>query len=534
MRSPPARPFAPHWRVLVASFLGAMMALAVLWLLLPGGEGFRAARTEAASSARPNIILVLTDDLDHNLGTLEQLPKLRRLLAGQGTTFTNMFVSQSMCCPSRASIQRGQYVHNHQVLSNSPPEGGFERFHELGHEGSTIGTWLQAAGYRTGLLGKYLNGYPNTAGQTYMPPGWDEWASPVAGLPYSHFNYTLNENGTLISYGNQPEEYLTDVLARKAASFVEQAATDRRPFFLYVGTYAPHFPAPAAPRHAAAFPWAWAPRLPSYNEAEVSDKPAWVQAHPLLRQSQKADMDVLYRRRLQSMLAVQDLVERLIITLLATGQIDNTYLFFTSDNGYHLGEHRLLPGKLTPYEEDIRVPLLVRGPGVPAGSVLAEIVGNVDLAPTFAALAGATVPAFVDGRSLAPLLLGISAEREWRAAFLIEQEKVYPAGADNPIKVPDAVFFEPLDPFDSAMAATPQPSGGGLPSYTALRTKTLSYVVYSTGELELYDLAADPYQLANVASTADPALIARLNSWLDAYRRCSGAGCRVVDVAPPR
>lgn len=517
------------WRRAVAIFaLAGLTALAGTWLSRGGGEGLPAARAATVPPARPNIILVLTDDLDLNLGTLEQLPSLKAMLAEQGVTFTHMFVSESLCCPSRSSIQRGQYVHNHQVLGNSPPEGGFEKFHALGEDQSTIGTWLQAAGYRTGLMGKYLNGYPDTVAPTYVPPGWDEWDSPAAGNPYSEFNYTLNENGILVAYGSQPEDYLTDVLSGKAASFIQQAPADSRPFFLYVATYAPHQPATPAPRYADAFPGAKAPRLPSYNEADVSDKPAWVQAHPLLTPAQEARMDALYRRRLQSMLAVRDLVGHLLDTLQATGQLDHTYIFFTSDNGYHIGEHRLRAGKLTAYEEDIRVPLFVRGPGMPAGAVRGEFVGNVDLAPTFAALAGAAVPDFVDGRSLVPLLVGAAAE-PWRGAFLVEQEEVYFAGSPTPTTVADPALLEPLDPFELAMASAARPSGQGIPAYSALRTPTHTYVVYSTGERELYDLRADPYELTNIVKSADPVLIARLEAWLDAYRQCHGAGCRIVD-----
>jgi N-acetylglucosamine-6-sulfatase len=477
---------------------------------------------------RPNIILILTDDLDRNLGTLDQLPKLKEMIAGQGLTFPNMFVTESLCCPSRSSIQRSQYIHNHQVLGNVPPAGGFEKFHALHEDESTVGTWLKGAGYRTGYMGKYLNGYPDTAAQNFVPPGWDEWDSPSGGRPYSEFNYTLNENGNLVPYGNQPDAYMVDVLSRKAGAFIRQSTTDRRPFFLFVATYAPHQPATPAPRYAQAFPGAKAPRLPSYNEADVSDKPAWVQSRPPLRPVAQMNMDNLYRKRLQSMLAVRDLIENLLDTLRTTGQLENTYIFFTSDNGFHLGEHRLLAGKLTAYEEDIRVPLFVRGPGVPVGRERDEFVGNLDLAPTFAALAGAATPDFVDGRSLTPLLRSGSTPEHWRNAFLVEQEEVHfnPARAQA---VQRRRVLEPLDMSEQSMATARQ----GIPAYSALRTRDYTYVVYSTGERELYDLRADPYELNNMITKADRSLMARLDAWLNAYKKCHGAGCRVADVAPP-
>ena len=507
-----------------ALVIAALLLIGVSMLAQAGAQRRQPAQ---GSRVRPNIVFVLTDDLDRNLGTLEQVPKLKDMLAGQGLTFPNMFVTESLCCPSRSSIQRSQYVHNHQVLGNGPPDGGFEKFHSLQEDQSTVGTWLKTAGYRTGYMGKYLNGYPNSAAPNYIPPGWEEWDSPASGNPYSEFNYTLNENGNLVRYGNQPESYLTDVLSTKAVTFIQKTATDQRPFFLFVATYAPHQPATPAPRHASAFPGARAPRPPSYNEADVSDKPAWVQSRPLLPPAAQMQMDNLYRKRLQSMLGVQDLIDHVLDTLKATGQLENTYIFFASDNGFHLGEHRLHAGKLTAYEEDIRVPLFVRGPGVPAGVEREEFVGNLDLAQTFAALANAQVPDFVDGRSLLPLLHGGARSERWRGAFLVEQEEVhFNAGRAGPRRL----VLEPQDMFETQLAAARQ----GIPAYTALRTPANTYVVYSTGERELYDLHADPYELDNIINKADKGLVNRLDAWLSVYRKCRGAGCREADVAPPR
>jgi len=218
-------------------------------------------------------------------------------------------------------------------------------------------------------------------------------------------------------------------------------------------------------------------------------------------------------------------------TLRTAGQLDDTYVFFTSDNGFHLGEHRLHAGKLTAYEEDIRVPLFVRGPGVPGKQVREEIVGNVDLAPTFAELAHATVPDFVDGRSLVPLLREGASAGPWRGAFLVEQEEVHFGGAAGarPRQV-----LEPLDLQEEEMARSPKRARQGVPAYNALRTPTHTYVAYSTGERELYDLRSDPHELDNIAGSADKALLGRLDSWLAAYRKCHGSGCRLADVAPPR
>ena len=457
---------------------------------------------------RPNIILLLTDDLDAR--AMGPFPRLKSLLSDQGTSFVNFFVSLSLCCPSRSSILRGQYAHNHQIFGNSPPSGGFEKFHELGHEDSTVATWLHDAGYRTALMGKYLNGYPNGVPPTYVPPGWDEWDSPARGNPYSEFDYTLNENGALVAYGHNADDYMIDVIGRKATEFIEGSASAGAPFFLYLPVYAPHQPATPAPRHADAFPGVTAPRPPSFNEADVSVKPEWVRDRPTLNDPQQRRIDELYRKRLQSMLAVEDLMASLVGTLQSTGQLDNTFLFFSSDNGFHLGEHRLPPGKQTAYEEDIRVPLIVRGPGVPAGRTLEQLAGNIDLAPTFAELAGATVPEFVDGRSLVRLL-GESppASDEWRQVFLLEHGDTSPPGA--------------------APRTRARPM---IPAYRAMHTRDSVYMEYATGERELYDLRADPYELQNLQATTDSSGLAQLSARLAELSHCAGDSCRVAEDKP--
>ncbi len=363
--------------------------------------------------------------------------------------------------------------------------------------------------------------------------------SPVGGSPYSEFNYRLNENGQIVQYGSAPEDYLTDVLSVKATDFIDHAvnAKDGKPFFMYIATYAPHGPATPAPRHEEEFPDAQAPRTPSFNEEDVTDKPAWLQSHALLTAQQIAQIDALYRKRLQSMLAVEDLVESVIQKLRATGQLQNTYIFFTSDNGFHQGQHRLMSGKNTGFEEDLRVPLVVRGPGVPAGRTRRHFTVNIDFAPTFAGLGGATVPDFVDGRSLVPLLTtDPPPARSWRQVFLLEHE--FPGDATAvalSAKTLDGLL-EPPDPFDLTVAAKLRAAAPAqaAPVFQGLHTAANDvYIEYSTGELELYDLNTDPDELDNIAQTADPELLARLASRLKALRNCAGAECRAAENAPP-
>ncbi|MBB5136369.1 arylsulfatase A-like enzyme [Thermocatellispora tengchongensis] len=461
----------------------------------PGALPLRAAPAMAGGPVRPNIVLILADDLDDM--DLRAFPNIHAQLVRQGATFDRYFVTNPWCCPSRSTILRSQYVHSHQVLTNTGPEGGFVRFYEQGLERSTIGSWMQASGYRTALMGKYLNHFPGEAvPKTYVPPGWDEWYVPVRRL-YQEFDYTLNENGTLREYGSEPEDYLADVLSAKAQAFVK----GRSPFFLYLAPIAPHRPANPAPRHEDAFEDAQAPRPPSFDQPDVTREPLWLRSLPRIGERAAEDIDELYQERLRAMLGVDDMVGALVEALRASGRLQDTYIFFTSDNGFHLGQHRLTRGKTSPYEESIKVPLIVRGPGVRPGSRVPGLAASVDLGPTFTDLAGVATPGFVEGRSLVPLLAGRTPDR-WRTGVLVE---FYRPGGWVPTR------------------ASP------VPPYTALRTTSHTYVEYSTGEQQLFDLTADPHQLRNIVSEAPPEFLDRLRSQMRALSQCSGASCRVAD-----
>jgi arylsulfatase A-like enzyme len=464
------------------------------------------------ASDGPNLVLILTDDLD--VGLLhryrERYPNLDEL-AAEGTTFENAFVTDPLCCPSRATILRGQYSHNHHIVGNWRPQGGARRFRDLGHERSTVAAWLQDEGYRTALVGKYMNDYYGT----YVPAGWDDWFGVAGG----HLSVDLNENGRIRHY--DPERrHLDDVISEKATDLVGRSQEDEKPFFMWVGTQAPHAPATPAPRHEGTFPDARLPRGSSFNEEDVSDKPGWVRDNPTLDGERISPMQDLYRERLRSMLAVDEMVGSLVEELDRLGELDNTYIFFASDNGWHAGEHRLTPGKWTAYEEDTRVPLIVRGPGVPAGERLPHLVLNNDLAPTFADLADTDPPSFVDGRSLGPLLDGDPpSEEDWRSAFLVEAAGELGVTAVPPLsgdRLPKEWWNEPRESW-------------GRPEFEAVRTGDHLYVEYGTGERELYDLRRDPHQLHNRYDDADPALLRRLEEKLAALRDCSGVDCRAAE-----
>jgi arylsulfatase A-like enzyme len=363
------------------------------------------------------------------------------------------------------------------------------------------------------LLGKYLNDYPKTAAATYVPPGWDEWYSPAAGNPYLHFNYTLNENDRLATYADKPEDYLTDVLARKAVDFLHRAKGSSRPFFMYMSTFAPHPPAVPAPRHSAGFADLTVPRSPSFNEDDTRDKPRWIRVRPRISRKVVAQFDEHYRRRIRSLQAVDEMVGELVHTLEVTGALRSTVIVFTSDNGFHMGEHRLPKGKTTAYDEDIRVPFFMRGPGIPEKQTVTAFGLNNDLAPTFAELAGATPPAFVDGRSLVRWFNGRAvATLPWRDGFLIEHYA----------SVSHASYIRRL---------IHQVRRPDQPSYAALRTRDHLFVEYVNGEHELYDLARDGFQLSNQFAGADRALLKALVATLQSLKKCASVSCHTAEDA---
>jgi N-acetylglucosamine-6-sulfatase len=475
----------------VLLLFGACLALG---FFLPQGEIERGAQQAAG---RPNIIFVLTDDLD--AASISKVPSLQAYMADEGITFDNAFVTYSLCCPSRATILTGQYPHNHLVRSNGPPIGGFEVFRELGRERSTLATWLDDAGYETALFGKYLNRYGNHGGD-YVPPGWDEWYGVVGKTQ-------LNQNGQLVTY--EGDTYLDDALSGLAQEFVRRQEHKDAPFFVYLSVHAPHAPAKPALRHEELYDDLHAPRTPSFDETDVSDKPGWVR-ELTLSSAEERRIDGLYRKRLRTMAGVGETIGGLLRTLEQTGKLDNTYIVLTSDNGYHMGQHRLGIGKTTAYEEDIRVPLIIRGPGVPAGVSSDEMVLNNDFAPTFADLAGLPPPGSVDGRSFAALLDTRQGNdpASWRKAFEVRK---WDSLKDEPT-------YEGVTP---------------VPPYRAVRTRRYLYVEYETGEHELYDLEKDPYELRNLYESADPDLIAELDSRLNALGDCAGEGCRAAENVPP-
>ncbi len=433
---------------------------------------------------RPNFVVLVLDDFDS--ASLPALPSVARRLADEGMRFESHFVANPLCAPARASLLTGRYAHNHGVLANGAPDGGFARYLERGHERADLAFWLHAAGYHTALFGKYLNDYPHGAAETHVPPGWDDWRAVLEDRRADALGYTLNENGRL----HRPAQYQTDWLARAAVEFVSDPRRPReRPFLLYLAPAAPHAPSTPAPRHERLYAQERAPRTPAFDEADMRDKPLWLQAQPRFTPRQVRRLDRFWRRRLQSLAAVDELYVQLLAALEQSGELQRTFVFFTSDNGYVQGPHRFPGGKNAPYEESVRVPLLVRGPGLPRGIARDALVSQIDFAPTLLELAGVQAPADLDGRSFAPLLRADWRPDAWRDALLIERG---PSG----------------DPFP-------------IPGWRALRTAREAYIEYDNGEREHYDLAADPHQLESRPERATRAQQQRLH----ALARCAGRTC---------
>ena len=440
-----------------------MVALAVVPALVAGVIAWRLDVLGMRRSPRPNIVLILTDD--QRWDSLGVMPEVRKLLGGHGVTFANSFVTTSLCCPSRATILTGQYSRHTGVYQNTTPHGGATSFRDR----STVATWLHGAGYETALVGKYLNEY-NRLPAGYVPPGWDEWDAIAQRREVQYYNYDLNENGRIVHYGAKAADYSTDVLAAKAAQFALRAP---RPFFLYFAPVAPHEAAVPAPRDAKAYSNLAPLRPPSYDEPDARDKP-WAAEFPQLSSAARAEIDLTRTHMLESLRAVDRAVAGLVQALQTRGALDDTVILFASDNGFMWGEHRLR-GKIWPYEESIRVPLVVRVPWLDRGRVDRHLVTNADYASTFADLAGTKPGLPQDGRSLVPLLRG--RDPPWPASILVEY--LGATGADR---------FGP-------------------PPFEAIRTERYLYVEYAFGWRELYDLKKDPYELDNLAGQPSAAAL---------------------------
>lgn len=455
--------------------------------------------TSPTAYVKPNIVLIMTDDQDY--ASMEKMPHTNRLIGDQGTRFNNSFSNTPLCCPSRSNMLTGQFTHNHEVWANKVDNA--HGYQLLDHT-KALPVWLQEAGYRTVLIGKFLNGYGQVS--PLVVPGWTEWYGTVGLTTYRYYNFRMYEKrgsaaGRKVLYAPDPnnpdKNYQTDVETDKAVDFINRSKNSSTPFFMWVSYLAPHIqlgtnggPLPA-PRHKGMFANEPLPMSPSFNEADVSDKPQAIQRLRSFTSEDINDITVRYRNRLESLQAVDEGVKRIVETLEATGKLDNTWVIFTSDNGYVMGAHRIKNAKTVVYDESTKVPLLIRGPGAKV-QTRDELVLTTDVSLTIARLARARRGGHnnkpTDGMNLRPLLRD-GRNFPWRKSILIEGDSM---------------------------------------NYNALRTATELYVEYpKTGETEYYDLVKDPYLLNNLKNPpAQSSIEMPLPDKLHLLMACSGSNCR--------
>jgi N-acetylglucosamine-6-sulfatase len=428
-----------------------------------GAAGVRAtSAVEEESPRRPNVVLIVTDD--QRWDSVDQMPALSA--APEWARFSNAFVDEPQCCPSRASILTGRYPQNTGVETNR--DGA-----DL-NEKRTIATMLERAGYRTALYGKYLNGYPLGRG-LYVPPGWDDFVASVGSGDY--YNYRLAENGRAASYGSEPGDYKTDVLASMGREFIKETKRSQ-PFFLYLAFNAPHRDSAGqivpAPQDAGSCPGAVFPDTPNFNAYDTVSEPAWMEAETPVN---SANMQIQRAATCKVLRGVDHAITSIVAELERAGRLKDTYLIFTSDNGYAFGEHRLI-GKGDLYESSIRVPLLVRGPGV-IPSTIERLTSNVDLVPTILEWAVVHPPRrFLDGASFAGDLSGDPPGREPQQV-LLRGCRGQRGGNDD------------CGGYRSNMGVN-----------WGLRTATHKYIEYPDGYVQLFDLTTDPWELTNLAPDA--------------------------------
>jgi N-acetylglucosamine-6-sulfatase len=461
----------------------------------------------ALPTQQPNVVLITTDD--QTASDLRYMPFTRRLFGGEGVTFTDAVSPYPWCCPARATILTGQLSHNHGVVSNKGTHGGYEAFAASPQYHSHLGHWLQQAGYRTMFVGKYLNQYS----RYYEPaPGWDEWNAtvyaPGGGNIYDYFGTALHQEDGSVDLSHVGE-YQTDVLGEITRDFiVSQEAADDKPFFVWESNLAPHSacrqqgqaciwgPPQTEPEDDRSFTTLQLNRRGAFNERVVREKPVHIRALSRWGGQRITTMTHSLRQRARSLRSVDRSVQATVNTLEATGELENTLIIFTSDNGFLIGEHRW-QGKVLPYEPSLRVPLLMRGPGVPAGVSRSDTAALVDVAPTIADATGATPTFEPDGRSLLPL--AARPRVDGYGALSIE------AGPQQPDDFP--VWF-----------------------YRGVRTQRYTYVHYpGSNEYELYDRRSDPDQMTNVAyRPAYRRTRAALQAKLAVLRDCVGQACYEV------
>ena len=536
-----------------ARVLGTL--LATVAVALATGASAQARPADADADGRPNILVVMTDDMSYD--DLKFMPHVQKLLADKGTSFSDAVDSFPLCCPSRATFISGQYAHNHGVIGNFWPYG----WYGMKDRKNILPAWIDKAGYETALIGKWLNGYGAKDGHGEIPAGFDIWRGLLDVSAYDYFNFVMNQDGKLKTWGDsafakglvefanievipnpgglqgvlaklhevfgnppydywgkhRPRDYSPDVTGKVTEQIIRKQGDSKKPFFVWWAPAAPHRedvsttlmgragrdPRPPQ-RYSKEVSKFKLPHPPNFNEADFSDKSSHLQqTAPELSQAQIDQLQLDYEGRAGSMMAVDDHVARMVKILKSTDQLKDTTIVFVSDNGWLEGEHRIPGDKYLPYEESLKVPLIIRGPGIPKGQTVHGQVSNIDFAPTLVDLAGAKAGRTMDGVSLMPTI-------------------------KDPSKVPNrAIEIEapaPLFAGDIPQNAWDRP-------YSGVRTDRYTFVIWTeTGEHELYDRKKDPFELNNVAETPRyRGIEAKLGRKLVKLDTCKGKSC---DVKP--
>jgi len=439
---------------LLKSLAAALAAIAILLARPAFACGADDDLTLGGPVIQPNVVMIITDD--QTWQQRHAMPQTLKWYSRQGTIWSNYFVSLPWCCPSRATMITGQYAKNHGVLTSTAPFGGYPVLDNT----NTLPIWLQDAGYRTGYIGKYLNELP--AG--VVPPGYDDWQG-INGTTKPYYGFQINDNATIVDYPIEEHQYLTDDLADRTVTAINEMAAAEQPFYLTVGVSAPHVtynnaPPIPADRHLGDYDNVRMPRTPSFNEVDVSDKPASVRTLPSLTTKQINTIENRWRREMESLMAVDDLFMRTVDTLRASGELDNTLIVFVSDNGFMHGEHRIPIDKRVAYRESIHVPLMISGPGFPPGVVVKSTAANIDIAPTIVQATGATPRRVMDGVPLQTLAddppemlhrrilierydrdcyQGLASRQWWYVRYVTGEEELYSRAAqlENEIDWPE-------------------------------------------------------------------------------------------------
>lgn len=501
----------------------------------------------AAQRQQPNILFVLTDDQDIELGSLDYLDSVTSRISGEGFSFNNHYATVALCCPSRVAMLRGQQAHNTNNTYVSLPGGSFQKFQASGEDGNNLPHYLARAGYRTEFIGKIMNGY-GIYNYATAPAGWDRFDGMIDPWMYTYNTPVFSVDGATPRYYNG--SYLQDVVRAKAVDRLQNliannannannandsttsTANNKQPWFLMVAPTAPHQtfndtgkwpPVPAA-RHAHLFPNATAPRTPNFNPAdEHHDKPSWIGQLPLMNSTTVAHVDDVARARAQTLQSVDEMVAHLLDVLEREGQLDKTVVVFSADHGYHLGQHRVPCGKTLPYKEDTHVPFMIRGPGVPTGVDTDLPSNHIDIAPTLLDLAGldkSEWPSWLDGRSLLPYFTAAAAGNA-------------SSSDDDDVSLVETVNIEYwgagiVEATGLGYAAS-QANNTYKTARIIARDYSYMYAVWCTGETELYDTLADPYELRPVAANSSAAaarLASRLDGLLLLLKTCVGDACR--------